>query len=320
MNPFEKSLKSEMPKLKSKTFDISPKQQNTEKQVLSYDVGKDKNGNWVCPNCETINQENYCEVCQFSLLEFNKIKEEASKDEFNSPEYDWIENTADTFDKLFLRELYRFEQKFFPNGYEQNTIDSPFQNWYQSFKQDNQYLLKHQLEEKIKQAIKEKLYAYLFKSLEAYLKTKDGQELNKFILTKWESKEVVNKITNELERLLKEGADKNNVAWGLAGVGTPESMALRERLLKEGADKNNVACGLAGVGSPESMALRERLLKEGADKNNVAWGLAGVNTSEGFDFRNKFFSDNPTTEALSFSTGRTVIDGVICRYGYESGF
>ena len=65
------------------------------------------------------------------------------------------------------------------------------------------------------------------------------------------------------------------------------------------------------------MALRERLLKEEADKNDVAQGLAGVNTKEAFDFRTKYF-DNPTTQAKSFSTDWSVINGVVCRYGYES--
>ena len=102
-------------------------------------------------------------------------------------------------------------------------------------------------------------------------------------------KEVVDKITSELERLLEQGAVKNYVAQGLAGVGTPEAMA-----------------------------LRERLLEQGADKNDVARGLAGVNTPEGFNFRNMFFGDNPSIEASSFHTGWSVIDGVICRYGYEA--
>ncbi len=119
------------------------------------------------------------------------------------------------------------------------------------------------------------------------------------------------------ERLLKEGADRGSVAWGLAGVSTPESMALRERLLKEGAGKGYVAYGLAGVSNPESMALRERLLKEGIDKDYVARGLAGVITKEAQEFREKYFGDNPTLLAKSYSTGWTDYDGIICRYGYE---
>ena len=103
-----------------------------------------------------------------------------------------------------------------------------------------------------------------------------------------ESREIADKIVNELERLLEEGADKNDVALGLAGVGTHEAMLMRERLLKEGADKNYVACS-----------------------------LAGVNTEDGFDFRKKFFGDNPAQAAESFETGCSVTDGVICRYGYE---
>ena len=128
---------------------------------------------------------------------------------------------------------------------------------------------------------------------------------------------VAERITVQLEKLLKEGVDKNQVAWGLAGVGTAAAMALRERLLEEGADKNDVALGLAGVGTAAAMALRERLLKDKADKNHVAWGLAGVNHSEGFGFREKFFRDDPTLFAKSFETGWSVTDGAILRYGYE---
>jgi len=117
--------------------------------------------------------------------------------------------------------------------------------------------------------------------------------------------------------LLKEGAGKNSVAEGLAGVGTKESMELRERLLKEGAGKDSVARGLAGVGTKESMELRERLLKEGAKKGYVAWGLAGVNTEEAEKFRRKHFGDDPDLFAQSYSTGWSEYNGVICRYGYE---
>ena len=90
-----------------------------------------------------------------------------------------------------------------------------------------------------------------------------------------------------------------------------------EKALKEGVDKNYVARGLAGVGTKEAMELRERLLKEGANKDYVAWSLAGVNTEEAEEFRRKHFADNPTLIAKSYSTGLTVCNGIICRYGYE---
>lgn len=104
-----------------------------------------------------------------------------------------------------------------------------------------------------------------------------------------ESREIVEKITAKLKQLLEDGADKNCVAQGLAGVGTAEAMA-----------------------------LRKQLLKDGADKNYVAQGLAGVNSNEANIFREKFLDDNPTIGANSFSTNWTVTDGVICRYGYEA--
>ena len=89
-----------------------------------------------------------------------------------------------------------------------------------------------------------------------------------------------------------------------------------ERLLREGADKNGVARGLAGVGTQESMEMRERLLREGANKDYVAWGLAGVGTQEAYEFRSRHLTD-PTIQARSFSAGSLVIEGVVCRYGYE---
>jgi hypothetical protein len=127
----------------------------------------------------------------------------------------------------------------------------------------------------------------------------------------------VKTIVANLEKALEEGADKNSIAEGLAGVGTKEAMALRERLLKEGADKSHVAWGLAGVGTKESMALRERLLKAGVSKEYVARGLAGVNTEEAEEFRRKYFADNPTLFAKSYSTDWVTHNGIICRYGYE---
>ena len=90
-----------------------------------------------------------------------------------------------------------------------------------------------------------------------------------------------------------------------------------EKALEEGAKKNYVAVGLAGVGTKESMELRERLLKEGASKNYVAEGLVGVNTEEAEKFRRKHFGDDPDLFAQSYSTGWSEYNGVICRYGYE---
>jgi len=106
-----------------------------------------------------------------------------------------------------------------------------------------------------------------------------------------EQKEIAEKITQTLERLLTEGVGKDRVALGLAGVGTAEAMELRERLLKEGADKDRVALGLAGVGTAEAMELRERLLKEGASKSYVALGLAGVGTAEAMALREQLLTE-----------------------------
>ena len=84
-----------------------------------------------------------------------------------------------------------------------------------------------------------------------------------------------------------------------------------------GADKNCIAWGLAGVGNPESMKLRNDLWKAGADKDYIAWGLAGVNTKKAEEFRVKHFKNKPNLIAKSYTTNRIACNGVICRYGYE---
>ena len=129
---------------------------------------------------------------------------------------------------------------------------------------------------------------------------------------------IAKTIVTNLEKALKQGAGKDYVAWGLAGVAGKEAMELRERLLKQGAGKNYVALGLAGVAGKEAMELRERLLEQGADKDYVARGLAGVNTKEAEEFRRKHFGNEPNLMAKSYSTGLIVLDGVICRYGMVS--
>jgi hypothetical protein len=156
----------------------------------------------------------------------------------------------------------------------------------------------------------------------------------------------VQDITDALEKLLANGADKDYVAWGLAGVGTPEAMAMRRELIANGVDKGYVARGLAGVGTPEAMVMRRELIANGVNKDYVAWGLAGVGTPEAMvmrreliangvnkgcvarglagvatpeatEFREQHFGDNPTLWARSYTTGWSVTDGVVCRYGYE---
>ena len=76
----------------------------------------------------------------------------------------------------------------------------------------------------------------------------------------------------EPKGLLK-GKDKETVVEFAAFEN--KSLEYIEKMLKEGADKDRVAEGLAGLDSDRAWELRERLLKEGADKGWVALGLAG---------------------------------------------
>ena len=72
--------------------------------------------------------------------------------------------------------------------------------------------------------------------------------------------------------------------------------------------------------SPEKIIVSslKELLKEGAGKGFVAQGLAGVGTKEAQEFRKKYFGDNPTLMAKSYSTGWSEYNGIICRYGWEN--
>ena len=124
-------------------------------------------------------------------------------------------------------------------------------------------------------------------------------------------------IVENLKELLEKGAIEGSVVLGLTGIGTPEAMAMRERLIEEGANKDYVAQGLAGIGTPEAMAMREGFMKERVNKDYVAQSLAGVNTKEAEEFRKKYFGDDPTLFAKSYSAESTIYNGIICRYGYE---
>jgi hypothetical protein len=119
------------------------------------------------------------------------------------------------------------------------------------------------------------------------------------------------------KELLEQGANKDSIAWGLAGVSTDEAMQLRKKLLKQGANKDYIARGLAGVSTDEAMQLRKKLLKQGANKDYIAWGLAGVSTDEAMQFRKENFSKDPTLFARSFSGNNTFINGVVCRYNNQ---
>ena len=58
--------------------------------------------------------------------------------------------------------------------------------------------------------------------------------------------EFEQKSLDYIQKLMDEGANKDYVAEGLAGLDSDRAWEMRERLLKEGADKGWVAVGLAG--------------------------------------------------------------------------
>jgi len=93
------------------------------------------------------------------------------------------------------------------------------------------------------------------------------------------------KIDAFKKELMNQGVDKGSIAWGLAGVSTPEAMKLREELMNQGVDKGSIARALAGVSTPEAMKLREELMNQGVNKDYIASGLAGVSTPEAMKLR-----------------------------------
>ena len=111
----------------------------------------------------------------------------------------------------------------------------------------------------------------------------------------------VKTIVANLEKALEQGAEKNSVAWSLAGIGTKESMELREKLLEQEADKDYVAMGLTGVGTKESMELREKLLKQGANKDDIVLSLVGVGTKEAMELREKLLKQGANKDDVVLS-------------------
>ena len=127
-----------------------------------------------------------------------------------------------------------------------------------------------------------------------------------------------------IERLLKEGANPDFVALGLAGLDSREAWALRELMLKTkedggyGANPDSVARGLAGLYSKEAWALRELMLKTkkdggyGADPGFVARGLAGDFVT--FVWRLKAKAGAGTTEAAKgVSIPETKLEGPVAK-------
>ena len=101
------------------------------------------------------------------------------------------------------------------------------------------------------------------------------EKKEKTIETSAEFEAFEEKVLEYMERLLREGANKDSIARGLAGLNSEKAWELRERLLAEGVGNGHIARGLAGLDSEKAWELRERLLLEGADKDYIALGLAG---------------------------------------------
>ncbi len=90
-----------------------------------------------------------------------------------------------------------------------------------------------------------------------------------------------------MEKLLEQGADKNNAAASLAGLDSDKAWQMREKLLEQGANKGAIAQGLAGLDSDRAWQMREKLLEQGADKGAIAQGLTGLDSDRAWQMREK---------------------------------
>ena len=119
-----------------------------------------------------------------------------------------------------------------------------------------------------------------------YLKLKKESRKEKIHLReKEDDQEFQKKAIDYMQTLLSQGADKNYVAIGLAGLDSDKAWEMRETLLSQGAGKDYVARGLAGLDSDKAWEMRETLLSQGANKNYVAEGLSGLDSDKAWEMR-----------------------------------
>lgn len=134
-----------------------------------------------------------------------------------------------------------------------------------------------------------------------------------------------------------------SIARSLIGVGTPESMEMREELLRCGINPLDIINSLTGIATSEAMMLREKILKNGLDiiatqesaglidkemvdsrkqqfeQGNVLWevaeSLAGVDTPESMKMREELHQKG------SFSPPHirgAILNGLACVSSPES--
>jgi len=137
-----------------------------------------------------------------------------------------------------------------------------------------------------------------------YLKLKKESRKEKIHLReKEDDQEFQKKAIDYMQTLLSQGADKNYVAIGLAGLDSDKAWEMRETLLSQGANKDWVAMGLAGLDSDKAWEMRETLLSQGAGKDYVARGLAGLDSDKAWEMRETLLSQgankNYVAEGLS---------------------
>ncbi len=177
----------------------------------------------------------------------------------------------------------------------------------------------------------------------------------------WDAFENLKKVKNELvvpgdtfdktlqdityaeQELETKRGGLSSIAQSLIGVGTPESIDMRENLLQCGINPLDIINSLTGIATSEAMALRERILKNSLDiismqesfglinteqvesrkqqieQGNILWeiaeSLAGVDSPESLKMREDLYQKGALAKA---QIRNAILNGLACVSSPES--
>ena len=131
-----------------------------------------------------------------------------------------------------------------------------------------------------------------YKTFVWQLKLKEKQKAKEQETKELDFAKFEEKALDYIEKLLSDGADKDWVVQGLAGLDSDRAWTMRERLLNEVSNKGLIATGLAGLDSDRAWAMRERFFKEGtARRYDVVEGLAGLDSDRAWAMREELIKE-----------------------------
>ncbi|HOR57906.1 MAG TPA: hypothetical protein PLV82_04635, partial [bacterium] len=102
------------------------------------------------------------------------------------------------------------------------------------------------------------------------------------------------RFSEEINKLFKEGADKNEIAGSLCLLDTPLAWQIREELLKANIIRRfRIAHSLTYLDSERAWQMREEFLKDadGSFKYAIALSLTGLNSERAWRMREELLKD-----------------------------